>query len=74
MGLTGHFPDVLWDGYYNKNRTIDGQPASGPQICLEDVSGVINADGPNGYDNPNTDIGPFRCSLPKLPAIDLGRG
>ncbi|WP_257388027.1 parallel beta-helix domain-containing protein [Tahibacter caeni] len=73
MGLTGHFPDVLWDGYFNKQRTIDGQPAAGPQICLEDVSGVINADGPNGYDNPNTDIGPFRCSLPKLPAIDLGR-
>ena len=50
------------------------QPAPGPQICLADVSGVINADGPNGYDNPNTDIAPFRCSLPKLPAIDLKRG
>lgn len=74
MGFSGSFPDVLWDGYYNKDRTVDGQPASGPQICLEDVSGVINADGPNGYDNPNTDMTPFRCSLPKLPAIDLRRG
>ena len=73
MGLTGSFPDVLWDGYFNKDRKVDGQPAPGPQICLADVSGVINADGPNGYDNPNTDIAPFRCSLPKLPAIDLKR-
>ncbi len=74
MGFSGSFPDVLWDGYYNKDRTVDGQPASGPQICLEDVSGVINADGPNGYDNPTTDMTPFRCSLPKLAPIDLGRG
>ncbi len=73
MGFSGRFPDVLWDGYYNKDRKVDGQPASGPQICLENVSGVINADGPNGYDNPTTDMTPFRCSLPKLPAIDLRR-
>lgn len=73
MGLTGSFPDVLWDGYFNKDRKVDGRPAPGPQICLADVSGVINADGPNGYDNPNTDVAPFRCSLPKLPAIDLKR-
>jgi parallel beta-helix repeat protein len=74
MGFSGSFPDVLWDGYYNANRTVDGKPASGPQICLEDVSGVINADGPNGYDNPTTDMTPFRCSLPKLAPVDLGRG
>ena len=72
MGLTGSFPDVLWDGYYNKERKVDGQ-SRGPEICLQDVSGVINADGPNGYDSPSTDITPFRCSLPKLPAINLGR-
>ncbi|HJU37936.1 MAG TPA: parallel beta-helix domain-containing protein [Tahibacter sp.] len=73
MGLTGSFPDVLWDGYFNKDRQVDGQPAPGPQICLDNVSGVVNADGPHGYDNPNTDIAPFRCSLPKLPPIDLKR-
>jgi parallel beta-helix repeat protein len=73
MGFSGSFPDVLWDGYFNKDRKVDGQPAAGPQICLENVSGVINADGPNGYDNPTTDITPFQCTLPKLPAISLGR-
>ena len=48
--------------------------ADGPQICLRDVSGVVNADGPNGYKNPNADASPFGCSLPPLPAVDLKRG
>jgi parallel beta-helix repeat protein len=73
-GLTGSFPDVLWDGYFNAKRLVDGQPATGPQICLDNVSGVVNADGPNGYDSPNNDMAPFRCTLPKLPAVDLRRG
>lgn len=72
-GLTGNFPDVLWDGYFNKERMVDGVKA-GPQICLRNVSGVINADGPGGYKNPGKDAKPFECDLPRLPAIDLKRG
>jgi len=72
-GLTGNFPDVLWDGYYNKARVVDGVKV-GPQICLRNVSGVINADGPGGYKNPSKDAKPFECDLPRLPAIDLKRG
>ncbi|MGX5731006.1 parallel beta-helix domain-containing protein [Pseudoxanthomonas beigongshangi] len=72
-GLRGNFPDVLWDGYYNKDRKVDGQ-ARGPEICLRDVSGVINADGPNGYKNPSKDAQPHQCELPRLPAVDLKRG
>ncbi|KWS04520.1 right handed beta helix region family protein [Lysobacter capsici AZ78] len=67
-GLSGHFPDVLWDGYANKDRK------EGPQICIRDVSGVVNADGPGGYKNPSQDTKPYECELPKLPAIDLKRG
>lgn len=73
-GLGGSFPDVLWDGYYNKDRKVDGKAATGPEICLRDVSGVINADGPGGYKNPSKDAKPFECDLPRLPAVDLGRG
>ncbi|WP_303747280.1 parallel beta-helix domain-containing protein [Stenotrophomonas pigmentata] len=72
-GLTGSFPDVLWDGYYNKERMVDGVKL-GPQICLRNVSGVVNADGPGGYKNPSKDAKPFECDLPRLPAIDLKRG
>jgi len=67
-GLNGSFPDVLFDGYVNKARK------QGPQICLRDVSGVVNADGPGGYKNPAKDARPYACELPKLPAIDLKRG
>jgi parallel beta-helix repeat protein len=74
FGLGGSFPDVLWDGYYNKDRKVDGKAAAGPEICLRDVSGVINADGPGGYENPSKDAKPFECDLPRLPAVDLGRG
>lgn len=72
-GLTGNFPDVLWDGYYNKERMVDGVKV-GPQICLRNISGVVNADGPGGYKNPSKDGKPFECDLPRLPAIDLKRG
>lgn len=73
FGLTGNFPDVLWDGYFNANRVVDGV-RMGPQICLRGVNGVINADGPGGYKNPSKDLKPFDCELPRLPAIDLKRG
>ena len=72
-GLGGNFPDVLWDGYFNKDRVVDGKKV-GPQICLRGVSGVINADGPGGYKNPGNDMKTHDCELPRLPAIDLKRG
>ena len=72
-GLRGRFPDVLWDGYFNKERLVDGNKI-GPQICLRDVSGVVNADGPGGYGNPSKDAKAHDCELPRLPAVDLKRG
>jgi parallel beta-helix repeat protein len=72
FGLRGRFPDVLWDGYYNAQRKV-GDQLRGPDICLRDVSGVVNADGPGGYKNPDKNAKPFDCTLPRLPAVDLGR-
>jgi parallel beta-helix repeat protein len=66
-GIGGRFPDVLFDGY------VDNSRKEGPQICLRDVSGVVNADGPGGYKHPSKDAKPYDCTLPKLPAIDLKR-
>ncbi len=68
FGLNGRLPDVLWDGFANAGL------AGGPRICLRDVSGVVNADGPNGFKNPNTDAAPFACQLAPLPQVDLKRG
>jgi len=65
-GPDGHFPDVLWDGYFNPAHGL-----AGAQICLRDVSGIINVDGPGMHANPNQDISPFACELPPLPAVSL---
>ena len=67
FGLGGRLPDVLWDGYANAELT------GGPQICLAGVSGVVNADGPSGYKNAREDRSGHDCTLPPLPAVDLGR-
>ena len=68
-GLGGRLPDVLWDGYYTRDR------GEGPQICRHDVSGVLDADGPKGNSKPrHREASEFACTLPSLPAVDLGRG
>lgn len=67
FGMNGRLPDVLWDGYFN------AELAGGPQICLSGVSGVVNADGPSGYSNAREDATGHDCTLPPLPAVDLGR-
>ena len=70
FGLSGHFPDVLWDGYSDPKFKGKELPPE-DRICIQDVSGVVNADGPNGYKHPDTDMKPFQCTLPKLPAVVL---
>lgn len=72
-GLNGRFPDVLWDGFLNKDRKVDGKPA-GPGICIDngDVK-VLNADGPHDYGNPAEVGAEFRCDLAKLAPVALAR-
>ncbi len=70
-GLTGRFPDVLWDGYADPKGQVDGQPPADDRICIQDVNGVLNADGPHDYKNPTTDTKPYQCTLPKLPPVTL---
>lgn len=71
FGLTGHFPDVLWDGYVDEKSLVDGLPPAGDRICIQGANGVLNADGPHDYKNPSTDSRPFQCTLPPLPPVTL---
>ncbi|NNM14324.1 MAG: hypothetical protein HKO58_08360 [Gammaproteobacteria bacterium] len=72
FGLGGSFPDVLWDGYYNQDKLVDGKLPLQYRICVNNGdSGVLNADGPGGYKNPSTDVSLHKCDLPKLPAVSL---
>lgn len=73
FGVNGHFPDVLWDGYYDKKDVgADGLPPLKDRICVPDTQvGVLDADGPDGYKHPNVNDKQFRCKLQPLPAVVL---
>ena len=71
-GVTGHFPDIVWDGYVDTKALVDGLPPATDRICVQNGDvGVINADGPHDYKNPSTDTKPYQCTLPKLPPVVL---
>jgi parallel beta-helix repeat protein len=70
-GLSGHLPDVLWDGYVDTKLLVKGQLPADQRICIQDGVDVLNADGPNKYKNPSKDTAPFRCELAKLPPVTI---
>jgi parallel beta-helix repeat protein len=71
FGLTGHLPDVLWDGYVDTSLMVNGVMPAEHRICVQDDAGVLNADGPHKYKNPSTASGMYRCTLPKLPPVRI---
>ena len=72
FGLSGHFPDILWDGYQDSKNLVNGVPPADERICIRNENvDVLNADGPNKYNNPKVDKTSFQCELAKLPSIEL---
>jgi parallel beta-helix repeat protein len=72
FGLSGRLPDILWDGYRDEQHLVAGQPPAAERICIDNGSAVVlNADGPHKYRNPTTDMAAYRCTLPKLPPVEL---
>lgn len=72
FGLKGSLPDVLWDGYVNADRLIDGKMTPENRICITNGdAAMLNADGPNGFKSPATmDAADYTCEHPKLtPAV-----
>jgi len=71
-GLNGSYPDVLWDGFEDEGKKIDGKMPDGLRICLDNGDAfMVNADGPGGYKNPIAKMEDTRCKLPRLPAIKI---
>ncbi len=70
-GLSGHLPDVLWDGYVDTKLMVKGVLPADQRICIQDGVEVLNADGPNKYKNPSKDTAPYRCELAKLPPVTI---
>ena len=72
FGLTGHLPDILWDGFINEKHLVDGKLEAGRGLCVDNGDAkVVNADGPHKYASPSMDQAAYACTLPKLPAVSL---
>jgi parallel beta-helix repeat protein len=68
FGEDGRLPDIIWDGIENPDRA-ETRPAP---LCVDNGDAmVLNLDAGNDGANPGTDMARYRCSLEKLPAIEL---
>lgn len=71
-GLNGRFPDILWDGFVDKAKMVDGHLPSALNICINNGNiAVLNADGPGGYKNPKETTENHQCDLEKLKPVEL---
>lgn len=71
-GLTGNFPDIIWDGFKNNEILVDGKLPRGREICVQNGDAkVLDVDGPNGYANAVDDSNAFDCELAKLEPVVL---
>lgn len=70
MGLTGAIPPVLWDGFADPDKLVDGALPADQRICVDTVE-VLNADLPNDAANARLQGDAHRCTLPRLPAVTL---
>ncbi|WP_417489822.1 parallel beta-helix domain-containing protein [Maricaulis sp.] len=71
FGLNGALPDILFDGYVDTGKLVDGAMPADLRICNSDAVDVLNADGPNGYASPRVDTEAFNCALEPLSGVEL---
>jgi len=72
VGPLGSLPDVLWDGYFDPDKLVDGQMPAPLKICLDNgEAGLINVDGPNDYASPAITTDQHQCHLERLPLVAL---
>lgn len=70
FGPTGRFPPVIWDGYVDPDKMVDGALPAEQRLCVEGVD-VLNADLPNDASNARVESETFRCTLPRLSPVEL---
>ncbi|KPP81198.1 MAG: lipoprotein [Oceanicaulis sp. HLUCCA04] len=70
FGPTGRIPDVLWDGYVNADRMVDGALPDDLRLCVSGAQ-VLNADGPGDYGNPRVATDEHDCSHEPREAVEL---
>ncbi len=71
FGLTGHLPDVLWDGFVNEDLYEHGVLPDRYRICVDNADAqLLNVDGPNEYSAPHI-VENTACSHQRLPSVSL---
>jgi parallel beta-helix repeat protein len=71
FGPTGRLPGVLWDGYVDGDKLVDGALPDDLRLCVTDAE-VLNADAPNGFSNPRVeDPASFECAHAPRPEVEL---
>ena len=71
-GPMGRMPDILWDGYEDAGKMVDGVMPTPLRICISNGDAeMVNADGPNGYAAPAIVTDAHQCTLARLPVIEL---
>jgi len=71
FGPTGRMPGVLWDGYMDEDKMVDGALPDDLRLCVTDAE-VLNADAPNGFSSPQlADAALFDCTHEARPAVEL---
>ncbi|MFS2318286.1 parallel beta-helix domain-containing protein [Maricaulis sp. D1M11] len=71
FGLTGALPDILFDGYVDEAKFVDGALPDALRICVDDPVEVLNADGPNGFSSPRVQTEMFQCAHDGLEPASL---
>ncbi|HAQ34869.1 MAG: hypothetical protein CMF74_03715 [Maricaulis sp.] len=71
FGLNGRIPDVLWDGFIDDAKMVEGEMPAALRICIDNGDAeMLNADGPNGFGSPRMAEN-YRCQLEPLPEVVL---
>ena len=73
FGLTGAFPNVIWDGFLNPEKAVDGKLPPALNFCIagEPDTQLLNVDGPAGYANPELEQSQYQCRHEPLPPVQL---
>lgn len=72
FGPLGAFPDILWDGFVDQAKFVDGALPANLKLCVQNgAAEIFNVDGPNNFKNPKILTDRHNCTLEKLPAIEL---
>lgn len=75
FGPTGALPDILWDGFVDPAKLIDGAPPPELRICVENGGAeILDGDLQNASKNPRLVGAEHACALEKLKPVAFING